>query len=399
MAIIAMPLIVPDRVLETTTTVGTGSLALAGAVTGYNSFSSGVGANNTCFYVIDSASSSEWEIGVGTLNSLGTTLARTSILSSSNGNTVVNLSAGTKRVYTTYPANFVHGNGNNGNYSDSPPNYTPGGRLTLSGVDPIVDNISSTNLYYLPYMSDLIYLTNSTGEWRPYTFTSISLAMTTTTSGNVYDVFVYDNAGTLTLELSTVFTGGTTRVDALTLQDGVYVKSSNPTRLWLGTIRKSTTTQVSDHLLTGRFVWNAYNRIMRSLSSFYTSIGSTPISASPTISNVANLQLRIVCGSANAEPVTIFLFYTAADSLSLATVTAGIGVNQTAFLNISRSVQNAAASGSVFMHGSVSFSSAPSLGYSFYAFNASSTSANTVVLGSTLSQGYVGSGMQGVFWC
>ena len=98
-----MPLVVRDRVKETTTTTGTGTITLAGASTGYQSFSA-IGDGNTTYYTIAGQTSSEWEVGIGTYTSSGTTLSRTTVLSSSNGGSLVNFSAGTKDVFVTYPA-------------------------------------------------------------------------------------------------------------------------------------------------------------------------------------------------------------------------------------------------------------------------------------------------------
>ena len=75
-----MPLVAKDRVQETTTTTGTGTLTLGGAVTGYQTFSSAIGNGNTCYYAIDGGS--EWEVGLGTVGA--GTLARNTVLESSN---------------------------------------------------------------------------------------------------------------------------------------------------------------------------------------------------------------------------------------------------------------------------------------------------------------------------
>lgn len=98
-----MPLVLADRVKETTTTTGTGTVTLLGAVTGYQSFSA-VGNANTTYYCIAGQTGTEWEVGIGTYTSSGTTLARNTVLTSSNSNTLVNFSAGTKDVFVTYPA-------------------------------------------------------------------------------------------------------------------------------------------------------------------------------------------------------------------------------------------------------------------------------------------------------
>ena len=97
-----MALVLKDRVKETSVTTGTGTFTLAGAVTGYQTFSSAIGNTNTCYYTIASQTLNEWEVGIGTVGA--GTLARTTILSSSNAGSVVTFSAGTKDVFVTYPA-------------------------------------------------------------------------------------------------------------------------------------------------------------------------------------------------------------------------------------------------------------------------------------------------------
>jgi hypothetical protein len=95
-----MPLVVKDRVQETSTTTGTGTFTLAGAVTGFQSFSA-IGNGNTTYYAI--VGGTEWEVGLGTYTSSGTTLSRDTVLASSTGSKV-SFSAGTKNVFVTYPA-------------------------------------------------------------------------------------------------------------------------------------------------------------------------------------------------------------------------------------------------------------------------------------------------------
>ena len=96
-----MAIVLKDRVKETTDTTGTGTLTLAGAVTGFQSFSV-IGDGNQTFYVI--TDNTDWEVGIGTYTSSGTTLSRDTIFSSSNSNNAVNWSAGTKDVFVSYPA-------------------------------------------------------------------------------------------------------------------------------------------------------------------------------------------------------------------------------------------------------------------------------------------------------
>ena len=97
-----MALVLADRVKESSVTTGTGTFTLDGAITGYQTFSSAIGNGNTCYYTIASQTLNEWEVGIGTVGA--GTLARTTILSSSNAGSAVNFSASTKDVFVTYPA-------------------------------------------------------------------------------------------------------------------------------------------------------------------------------------------------------------------------------------------------------------------------------------------------------
>ena len=101
-----MAFVLADRVKETTTTAGTGTVTLDGASVGYQSFSA-IGNSNTTYYTIAGQTSSEWEVGIGTYTASGTTLARTTVISSSNAGSLVNFSAGTKDGFVTYPAEFT----------------------------------------------------------------------------------------------------------------------------------------------------------------------------------------------------------------------------------------------------------------------------------------------------
>jgi len=98
-----MPLELADRVRETTSVTGTSSAVLLGAVTGFQSFAV-IGNGNTCYYTISDQSGPNWEVGIGTYSTSGPTLARTTILSSSNSGSIVPFPAGTKDVFVTYPS-------------------------------------------------------------------------------------------------------------------------------------------------------------------------------------------------------------------------------------------------------------------------------------------------------
>jgi len=95
-----MALILADRVQETTATTGTGTITLAGAVVGYQAFSS-IGNGNTTYYAITSGAN--WEVGIGTYTLSGTTLSRDTVLSSSNAGAKISLTS-LSNVFVTYPA-------------------------------------------------------------------------------------------------------------------------------------------------------------------------------------------------------------------------------------------------------------------------------------------------------
>jgi hypothetical protein len=97
-----MALVIADRVKETSTTTGTGTFTLGGAVTGFQPFSV-IGNGNQCYYtIVGIAVGAEWEVGVGTYSS--STITRDTVLDSSAGGAKVSFSAGTKEVFVTYPA-------------------------------------------------------------------------------------------------------------------------------------------------------------------------------------------------------------------------------------------------------------------------------------------------------
>ena len=119
-----MALVINDRVRETSTTTGTGTISLAGAVTGFETFVAGIGNSNTTYYAISNQANGEFEVGLGTVTDASPdTLARTTIISSSNSDSAVDFSAGTKDVFCTLPAskavildasgNIVANNGSN----------------------------------------------------------------------------------------------------------------------------------------------------------------------------------------------------------------------------------------------------------------------------------------------
>lgn len=100
-----MAFVLADRVKQTSTTAGTGTFTLSGAVAGFQTFAV-IGDSNTTFYCIAGQTTSDWEVGIGTYTSSGTTLARTTVLANSAATqpSALDFTAGTKDVFVTYPA-------------------------------------------------------------------------------------------------------------------------------------------------------------------------------------------------------------------------------------------------------------------------------------------------------
>lgn len=140
------------------------------------------------------------------------------------------------------------------------------GRLTLTSGTAVTtsDVTAAGTIYFTPFKGNLISLYDGT-RWKLFEFTERSLTFSSDlTSGDIKDVFIYDNSGTLTLELSNAWTNDTTRSQSLTKQDGILVKSGAATRRYLGTIR-GTGTDTTEDSKTKRFVWNMYNQHPRGL--------------------------------------------------------------------------------------------------------------------------------------
>lgn len=149
-------------------------------------------------------------------------------------------------------------------------NQTVNGRLTLESGEPVstTNQTAKTTLYFTPYKGNQIALYDGTA-WGVHSFSELSLSLSGYTANTNYDIFIYDNSGTLTLE-SSAWTNNTTRATALTTQDGVYVKSGATTRRYLGTIRTTENTGQCTDSTARRLVWNLYNQRIRVLSSTIT---------------------------------------------------------------------------------------------------------------------------------
>lgn len=135
-----MALVVKDRVKQTTTTSGTGSIVLNGAVDGFQTFTTALTDGDTTYYAIVEPSTNSWEVGLGTWNEGTTTLARTTVLASSNSNNAISLS-GQAEVFITQPASkatYLNADGDLSITND----LSVGGTLTVTGATTLQDSVT-----------------------------------------------------------------------------------------------------------------------------------------------------------------------------------------------------------------------------------------------------------------
>jgi hypothetical protein len=173
-----MPLVLADRVKETSTTTGVGGLALGGAFGGNQSFASGVGNGNSTYYAIENFTS--WEVGVGTYYTDGNTLSRDTVLSSSNDNGKIELD-GVSIVFVTYPASKVFAINTNGYASGISSNYNgisfPDGSLQTTAA--YLSGAGTENT--LAYWDGSLSLSNDTNlKWEDSTLKTFFMPTWTT---------------------------------------------------------------------------------------------------------------------------------------------------------------------------------------------------------------------------
>ena len=174
------------------------------------------------------------------------------------------------------------------------------GRLTLTSGTPVTvtDVTAATSVYYTPYKGNRVALYDGSA-WDVYTFTEKTLAVPATTS-QMYDVFLYNNAGTLTLE-ALAWTNDTTRATALTTQDGVLVKSGATTRRYLGSFRTTTVSGQTEDSLTKRYLWNFSHRVRRAVQRLEATATWTYTTAAFRQANASSSnQIAVVVGVAES---------------------------------------------------------------------------------------------------
>ena len=260
------------------------------------------------------------------------------------------------------------------------------GRLTLeTGVAVSTsDQTAKTTVYFTPYFGARVSLHDGTG-WTLYTFSELSLALGSITSAKNYDIWLYNNSGTLTLQLSSAWTSDSARADAITTQDGIYVKSGDTTRRYLGTIRTTSTTTTEDSLAK-RYVWNANveNRVERPL---YLLEGTSHTYTSTTYRYWQNSSANIVSFVVGIIDKPVFLngsFGSFASSASVGATNA-LSLNWTSGTpSATTSVVTQVNGGNFILRGCSAWKH-PSLGYNYIAALEQSSAATSTFSNVTIN--------------
>lgn len=255
------------------------------------------------------------------------------------------------------------------------------GRLTLTtGVPVTTADVSAAGVvYFTPYQGAKVSLYDGT-RWKLYPFSEISLALSVS-SGSNYDVFLYDNAGVLTLELSAAWSSDTARNNAISLQDGVYVKTSATTRRYLGTLRGSGA-NVTEDSATKRFLWNYYNRKPRNLEFVTGSVAwSYNVVSWRAAGTDTNARLQTVQGL--AEDIVEIVAETSCSSPGGTSATIGIGLDKVNGNDASSNGGCSTLVASDEVHVRAEYRGVPTQGFHFFQW----VETNSVGTGATTFQG------------
>jgi len=174
-----------------------------------------------------------------------------------------------------------------------------GGRLTLESnvAVPSSDLIGKQVLYYTPFRSNRVALYGG-ANWAQFTFSEVSLILSNLSANTNYDVFIYNSSGNLALSLSP-WTSDTNRGSNISTQDGVWVKTGDPTQKYVGTIR-STSSSTTEDSANKRFVYNYYHRVKRDLRKYETNTTpwtfTTNYTFTPWFGNLGN-RVEVVLGT------------------------------------------------------------------------------------------------------
>ena len=236
-----MALVLNDRVRETTTTTGTGAVALGGAVSGFETFAAGIGNSNTVYYAIVHRTAAEFEVGLGTLDGDSSDLTRTTVISSSNSDSAVNFASGTKDVFCTLPASKTVFEDASGHVTLPHDLFVAGGLIDLKNDGGAVSQIkfycessnahaqtligaphseSASNTLTLPSSGGSSKLLSATST---ATVTNKSIDSDNNTITNIVNADIKSSAAIADSKLDTISTAGKVALSALEIDGGTDI--------------------------------------------------------------------------------------------------------------------------------------------------------------------------------
>lgn len=265
-------------------------------------------------------------------------------------------------------------------YTKAPvsPRGPPCGRLTLTTAVPVTtsDVTAATTVYYTPYGGcNTIPLFDGT-SWELLPFTQVSIAVPATTA-TMYDVWGYNNAGVLALELL-AWTNVTTRATALTTQDGVYVKTGATTRLYLGSFATTAVSGQTEDSVSKRLLWNYYHRAERPMQVTDATASWTYTTAAYQQANAAATnQLAVVVG-VSEDAIRVRVESSVRNSSGSVTTIVGIGLDSTTAVAAGTLFgANQTSVASVFMPVDAEWTGYPGVGYHTLVWLEYSTATGT----------------------
>ena len=344
-----MTFIVADRVQETTNSPGTGTATLLGAVSGYQSFSTGIGANNTTFYVIADQLGTNWEVGLGALNATGTVLTRTTVYSSSNGGSTVNFATGTQYVWCDFPSSKAVIQGTAVNFSSIGATTAGTGAFTTLSASSTVSGTGFSNYFAAP---------PTIGNATPNagTFTTL-VATSITNSGLTAGRVNYNGVGGLLQDSANMTFDGSTLTTLNSAYTGTLTGGTGVVNLGSGQFYKD----ASGNVGIGTTTPNAQLAVRSAVTG---SSATARFRGTDTTARLTRIQLEDYTG-ALADALIDFVIPTAGSASS---ALLKIGVNSPALtLN---------ATGAVALAGGVT--NATGVGITFPATQSASSDANTL---------------------
>lgn len=270
-------------------------------------------------------------------------------------------------------------------------NSTCDGRISLTASTPVTtsDVTAATTVRWVPYKGNRCALYDGS-QWNLSSFTELTLSLGTDTANTNYDLFLYLSSGTPTLE-RVAWTNDTTRATNITFQDGVYVKSGDTTRRYLGTYRTTGSAGQTEDSAAKRFVWNYYNRVPRALRVTDATASWTYTTAAYRQANgsTAN-QVAVVVGVAEVT-ARISLIALVQNTNTLVNVISSIGEDSAVtpatgaqFSNVSIAAANAVQT----MYAQLVRS--PAIGYHYYTWLENSAATGTSTWSSSNTAGLSG---------